>query len=194
MINLLRRIYFLNSVSQNTTISIVAMKINIGQILVGIITFFSAIIVLLLAFRFLLLLFGANPLADFTVFVYDSSDPLIAPFEDVFPTLEAASFTLEISTILAVIVYGTIAFIFIYLARHMGSVTLDSQGKHSKSPMVEGGRQSRAHAVNQPLSQTESNQQHPVYDSNQSQNDQRPHNPQQLNTENPESHSTPKDT
>ena len=62
-----------------------------------------------LAFRFLLKMFGANVNAGFTDFVYTISYPFVAPFLAVFGKTQVAGSTLEWTTILAMVVYWLIA-------------------------------------------------------------------------------------
>lgn len=47
--------------------------------------FVLSIIEILLAFKFILRLLGANPLAGFTNFIYSTTAPFIWPFITVFP-------------------------------------------------------------------------------------------------------------
>lgn len=61
----------------------------------------------LLILRIILKLFGANVTAPFVNWVYQTSSPLIAPFEGMFPTSELGNgFTLEISALFAVLIYA----------------------------------------------------------------------------------------
>lgn len=78
------------------------------------------IIEILLAFRFILKLLGANPNSGFVEFVYSVSSPLTAPFNGIFstPTTEGDVTTsvFETSTIVAIIVYAIIAWGLVKLA------------------------------------------------------------------------------
>lgn len=78
------------------------------------------IIEILLAFRFVLKLLGANPNSGFVEFVYSVSSPLTAPFRGIFsaPTTEGDVTTsvFETSTIVAIIVYAIIAWGLVKLA------------------------------------------------------------------------------
>jgi uncharacterized protein YggT (Ycf19 family) len=64
---------------------------------------------LLLIFRFVMRLLGANPAAAFTQFIYGLSGFFLAPFRYVFGTPSVAGSALELSTLLAVLVYAFIA-------------------------------------------------------------------------------------
>ena len=67
------------------------------------------ILEVLLAFRFLLRLFGANPAAGFTNFIYDISYPFAAPFLNVFRITRVEGSVVEWTTLLAMVVYWLIA-------------------------------------------------------------------------------------
>ena len=74
-----------------------------------IIWYLFGFIEIVLAFRFVLKLLGANPEAGFTTFVYAVSQPFAGPFLDIFhasttPGIETASF-FEWSTLVAAVVY-----------------------------------------------------------------------------------------
>ena len=62
----------------------------------------------LLLFRFLLRLFGANPNAGFTDFIYTVSLPFYAPFYRVFPSARIEGSVFEWTTLLAMLVYWLI--------------------------------------------------------------------------------------
>lgn len=63
----------------------------------------------LLIIRFLLKLLAANPDAGFSSLIYGITYPFVALFEDVFPTPQTHGSVLELSTILAMIIYALIA-------------------------------------------------------------------------------------
>ncbi|MDB4940430.1 MAG: hypothetical protein JWO40_855 [Candidatus Doudnabacteria bacterium] len=67
------------------------------------------ILEVLLAFRFVLKLLGANPNAGFTSFIYNASYPFAAPFLSVFRITKVAGSVFEWTTILAMLVYWLIA-------------------------------------------------------------------------------------
>lgn len=62
----------------------------------------------LLAFRFLLKLFSANPAAGFTQFIYALSAIPLAPFRLVFGTDSIGAVVFEWSTLLAMVVYWVV--------------------------------------------------------------------------------------
>lgn len=64
------------------------------------------IIVTILGLRVLLRLLNANPNVDFVLWIYNTSQPLLSPFQRIFPSPEIGSgFVLEFSAIFAIIVY-----------------------------------------------------------------------------------------
>jgi hypothetical protein len=82
----------------------------------------------LLGFRFLLKLLGANPAAGFTDFIYDTTAPLVAPFVAVFRTARVAGSTFEWTTLLAMAVYWILAW---------GIIKLFLMGKPISPPQAE---------------------------------------------------------
>jgi hypothetical protein len=62
-----------------------------------------------LLFRFFLKLFGANPGAGFTNFMYNVSLPLVSPFQSVFKVTNVQGNIFEWTTLLAMFVYWLIA-------------------------------------------------------------------------------------
>jgi hypothetical protein len=66
----------------------------------------------LLGLRFLLKLFGANGATDFVRWIYETSQPLLTPFQGSFPSPAIErGFVIEFSTLFALIVYGLIAWL-----------------------------------------------------------------------------------
>jgi len=65
---------------------------------------------MLLMFRFLLKLFGANVSAGFTSFIYQMSAPFVMPFTSVFSASQVEGGRLfEWTTLLAMVVYALVA-------------------------------------------------------------------------------------
>ncbi len=73
------------------------------------ICFLLGIIEILLAFRFVLKMIGANPLSGFASFIYAASAPFAYPFLGIVGTTMSGSSIIEWSTIIA-------AFVFLVLA------------------------------------------------------------------------------
>lgn len=69
----------------------------------------AGIITALLGIRFLLNFFGANPNSGFTQFINGVTQPLIAPFDNIFPAASVQNGFLEWSTLLAIVFYLIIA-------------------------------------------------------------------------------------
>ncbi len=92
---------------------------------IQIIWYVLGIIELLLAFRFVLKLLGANPEAGFSAFVYGVTYILASPFLTVFKASSAAGSVFEWTTLLAMLVYWILAF---------GLVNLFLMGKTVSTP------------------------------------------------------------
>lgn len=75
-----------------------------------IVWYILGLIEILLAFRFVLKLLGANPNAGFSSFIYDVTNIFAAPFLNVFSISKVAGSIFEWTTILAIFVYWVIAF------------------------------------------------------------------------------------
>ncbi len=75
-----------------------------------IVWYILGIIEVLLAFRFVLRLLGANAAAGFTSFIYAVSYVFAAPFLTVFRMTDVAGSVFEWTTLLAMFVYWVIAF------------------------------------------------------------------------------------
>ncbi len=74
-----------------------------------IVWYILGVLEVLLAFRFVLRLLGANASAGFTSFIYTLSYPFAAPFIAVFPASRLAGSVFEWTTLLAMVVYYIIA-------------------------------------------------------------------------------------
>lgn len=75
--------------------------------------FLLGVIEVLLVFRFLLKLLGANPASGFVNFVYDISGIFVAPFKAIFSTTttegDVTKGVFEPATLVAMVVYGIVA-------------------------------------------------------------------------------------
>lgn len=83
------------------------------------------LIEILLAFRFVLKLLGANPGAGFTEFIYGVTYVFAAPFLNVFSITRVSGSSVEWTTILAMFVYWVIA---------MGIIKIFLMGKEVSTP------------------------------------------------------------
>jgi uncharacterized protein YggT (Ycf19 family) len=81
-----------------------------GRALVYLVYFFVTVALIVLAFGFFLLLFGANPDAAFAEWVYRSLDRVMAPFRGLFEPIQLnGQSVLDVSVLFAMIVYGILA-------------------------------------------------------------------------------------
>jgi len=78
----------------------------------------------LLAIRFFLALLGANPAAGFAQVIYTVTKPFLAPFVGLFGTVRFGGSVLDVSPLMAIIVYSLIAWV---LVRAVGLVMGDSR-------------------------------------------------------------------
>ena len=78
------------------------------------------IIEVLIALRVVLKLLAANPFAGFTSLVYNVSEPFLVLFQGVFPNTQSQGSVLEISSLLAILVYALIAFGIVSAVRILG--------------------------------------------------------------------------
>ena len=80
------------------------------NVLTNLIWFVAGVILVLLAFRFVLALLGANPANGFANFIYTTSHPLVAPFFGLFSYNYTYGISrLEAYTLVAMLVYLVIA-------------------------------------------------------------------------------------
>jgi len=89
---------------------------------------FLGILEALLALRFGLKLIGANPASPFAVLIYGFTDLFLFPFAGLTGTPAAGGMVLEISTLIAMVVYGLIGWaveriLWVIFYRPRGSVT-----------------------------------------------------------------------
>lgn len=90
---------------------------TLSDIIIGIIEF-------LLSLRILLKLLSASPNASFVQWVYETTKPLLAPFEGMFPTSTLpVGFVLEVSTLFAVITYAFLGVLLESILRQISDVT-----------------------------------------------------------------------
>lgn len=88
------------------------------SILSQVIWFVAGVILLLLAFRFVLALLGANTTNGFAQFIYNASHPFAAPFFGLFHynNIQYGVSRFEVYTLVAMAVYAAVAWILSYLA------------------------------------------------------------------------------
>lgn len=82
------------------------------------------IVIALIIIRVVLKALAANPGAGFTSFLYSVTNPLVAPFQGIFATPQSgAGSVLELSSIVAIIVYALIAWALVRLIEILGRRT-----------------------------------------------------------------------
>ncbi len=86
-------------------------------ILVNLVRIAYGFLAVMLALRMFLSLFAANTTNSFAVFVYSFTRPFVRPFQGLFgvDTLSAGGSRFEIETLVAIIVYGLVAWLLINL-------------------------------------------------------------------------------
>lgn len=80
-----------------------------------IIWYILGLIEVLLGFRFILKLLGANAFTGFTSLIYTLTEPIAGPFRGIFNLTTSGNSTIEWSTIIAAIVYLCVAWGLVYL-------------------------------------------------------------------------------
>jgi hypothetical protein len=80
----------------------------IEVVLARVVYYVFGVIEVIIAARFVLMLFGANPNAGFVSFIYSLSGLFMAPFNTVFKTQTAGGATFEWSALVAMAVYALI--------------------------------------------------------------------------------------
>lgn len=93
---------------------------RLTRIIITLIDVVFGLAVLGLFIRFLLRLFGANPAAEFTQFIYNSTAPLLDPFEGIFRSYVInPGNVIELSTLVAIVVYLIIAYLLVELVEYI---------------------------------------------------------------------------
>lgn len=99
------------------------------RFLIRLINLVTDIVVGLLGLRIVLKILGASTTAPFVTWVYDTTRPLLTPFQGMFPSPEIAPrLTLEFSAVFAIVVYSFVGYILSDIVRTM-SPKADSSGK-----------------------------------------------------------------
>jgi len=73
----------------------------------------------LILIRILLKLLAANPDAGFSAFIYGVTEPFVTFFQGVFPVEQGHASVLELSAVLAIIVYMLLAYVIVRFVRIM---------------------------------------------------------------------------
>lgn len=93
-----------------------------------------AIIEIVLGLRFIFRLLSANPTADFVDWVYDTSAPLLDPFRGIFrPLIIEPGYVLEISTLIAMLIYGLAGYAIVTIITTVIDATERSQKRKEET-------------------------------------------------------------
>lgn len=80
------------------------------SIIARIIWYIAGVLLVLLAFRFVFVLLGANPVNSFANFIYTTSHPFVSPFFGLFGySIRYGVSRVELSTLVAMAVYAIVA-------------------------------------------------------------------------------------
>lgn len=93
------------------------------NLVIGAIEFFLGI-------RFLLRLFGANPAAPFVEWTYAMTTPLLAPFDNVFPTARIEGFVFDFTTLFALFVYVFMGYLVLQLIAYINHAVGRRDSRH----------------------------------------------------------------
>lgn len=88
-----------------------------------VIWYILGVVEVLLVFRLVLKVLGANPYTGFTNFIYTTTNPLALPFRGIFATSTSGNSVFEWSTIIAVFVYLCVAWGLVYLLNLIYPIT-----------------------------------------------------------------------
>ena len=101
-----------------------------SSLLVWLTDFVFNVVAVGLLLRFLFRLFGANPSASFVTFLYESTNPLLAPFDNIFrPYVVEPGYVFEFSTLIAIVIYLIISALLVALLSFAHEQSMPSRGK-----------------------------------------------------------------
>jgi len=87
-----------------------------ANLIVGLINLVIGIAEALIGLRVLLKLLGAREAATFVRWVYETTQPLLSPFEGMFPSpVFGGKFILEFSALFGLVIYAIIGFLLVQL-------------------------------------------------------------------------------
>jgi len=84
---------------------------------VQVVWFLAGLVDVILAIRFVMKLLGANPTSGFVTFMYNISEPLVAPFRGIFGTPVTGGSVLEPASLVAIVIYSLIGWGLVALIR-----------------------------------------------------------------------------
>ena len=82
-----------------------------------VIFYVTNLVELILALRLVFKAFSANPGAGFVRFIYQLTEPLVAPFRGIFPVFQGQDIIVEWSTVMAMVVYALAAVLIVEFFR-----------------------------------------------------------------------------
>ncbi len=83
-----------------------------GSTILSLVSIIAGFIEGLISLRIILKLLGANISAPFVAWVYETSTPLLSPFEGMFPSPEIqGGFVIEISALFALLAYSFLSYL-----------------------------------------------------------------------------------
>lgn len=85
----------------------------------GLINFVLALIEFFLGMRFILKILGANSSAPFVGWIYETTNPILEPFKNIFPSAKISTFTIDFTTLFALFVYMFIGYLLIELISYI---------------------------------------------------------------------------
>ncbi len=97
--------------------------------------YFLYVIEVLIGFRVVLLLFGANPASGFVDLVYALSGVFILPFKAIFPTGVEGQYILDSAAVVALIVYPILTYLFIRFV-HLFKPTSTEEAESVDTPNI----------------------------------------------------------
>ncbi|MBW4690788.1 MAG: YggT family protein [Lyngbya sp. HA4199-MV5] len=98
-----------------------AKRSNTFAWIINSISFLVGLLEILLVLRFVLRVAGANTQNAFAQFIYNISDPFVAPFSTLFisPTTRDAGSIFDLNVLVAIVIYALLGWIAISLIRYL---------------------------------------------------------------------------
>ena len=88
---------------------------SIRAAMIGLVNLVVGVAWTLLGLRFILRLFSANPNNGFVEWIYEASGEVLAPFRGIFGTPNFDGFVIDFTALFAMLVYGLIGMLIVYL-------------------------------------------------------------------------------
>jgi uncharacterized protein YggT (Ycf19 family) len=105
--------------------------LRLTKVLVWLVYAYLIVAVIILVLAFFLLLFAANPDAEFTQWVYRTANRALSPFWGIFPTVEADNGSvLDFAVVFAIIMYGILALVVHALVEWLDSKIIQARRRN----------------------------------------------------------------